>query len=1225
MKRAFLCLIIVLGLVLPARLAALTRRVPQEVPTILQALTESGMGDSVLVAPGLYWESGLVLSGNVVLASQEEAGSVVLAGDGQQRLLSITQAYAAATVRGLHFRHGRAARGGAVQVVSGTLLIEDCVFTHNQADEAGGALAVAAGANPLVRTCTFAHNRAPLGSALAAAPDCQIQVEACLFTRNEDAPPLELSSPARLPLVRHSLLEGNPAGDWTGFVAIYEGILGNLSEPPRLCDSAGGDGRLAADSPCLPGNHPEGRRVGALGQGCALGEPAARFRTDAAGGAAPLAVQFMDESLGDPEAWAWDFEDDGIWDSQEQHPAHVYLRAGDWRPRLRVTRGGLSHETVAAQPLRVRFGVSLAAALLAGFAPHAVQFEAQALGQPTLYTWQFGDGDSLVTTAPQAEHLYLTQGQYQPTVRAEDGHNQAVAGLDSPITVWADTLRLTLAQPWLSAVWHLVGPGTVVLFQPGLYQGGTYYASGQVLPDGVQLIGLRNAVGARPAVTLSSPTSYLFNHPAGSREILLRDLVFQGHNGGNGPELRNCSLRVERCEFRGPTESRLGLRTLGSPRVELVDCDFIRCWQSLDADGEVLVRNCRFSLSLGDALLLTEGSSANVEDCRFTDCNRGVWSRGPNLILRRCRWQGGGQAILAEVDSLVLESLHITSAQPLSQAVLDLDALHPVHLQDVVVAGCAQSTAALRFRSPWSMRECVVAGNTFMPAVLAAHPPAEVACTIIHGNGLGDWTGQLLPWQGQAGNLALDPLICSLSHDTLRVAAPSPCLPAANPCQATIGDMALGCLSTDLQAAFSATPRDGLTPLTVQFTDQSPGEVGGRLWDFNGDGVWDSSAPNPIHVYTEEGSWTVTLTVFNWDFRDTLTRVDYIQSRLPRLRRVPEDHATLAQALAAVLPGDTVDVACGIWPVAGLELPDGILLRGRTGDPACVVLDAQGAGRCLRGSALRRGVRLEGLTLTGGSALGAGTDGLGGAFFFDQQSNAVFTRCVLRGNQAHYGGAGAGSVDSLLLFRHCVFHANSADIGAAALFFTGAPPRLEHCLVTEQAGPYLLTPAPQITCSSLFGNEPGNWISGWADQLGQNGNLEADPLYCDAAGGDLRLLAASPCLPPASACGAMGAWSDPCDRSHLPALQAGDFRLEEAWPNPFNPATVLAFVLTRPQTVRLSVFDLAGREVAAPARGPHAAGRHVVRFDGSRCASGLYLAVLEAEEGQAACKLLLVK
>jgi hypothetical protein len=90
-------------------------------------------------------------------------------------------------------------------------------------------------------------------------------------------------------------------------------------------------------------------------------------------------------------------------------------------------------------------------------------------------------------------------------------------------------------------------------------------------------------------------------------------------------------------------------------------------------------------------------------------------------------------------------------------------------------------------------------------------------------------------------------------------------------------------------------------------------------------------------------------------------------------------------------------------------------------------------------------------------------------------------------------------------------------------------------------------------------------------------------------------------------------------------LQAGDFRLEEAWPNPFNPATVLAFVLTRPQTVRLSVFDLAGREVAAPARGPHAAGRHAVRFDGSRCASGLYLAVLEAEEGQAACKLLLVK
>jgi hypothetical protein len=66
-------------------------------------------------------------------------------------------------------------------------------------------------------------------------------------------------------------------------------------------------------------------------------------------------------------------------------------------------------------------------------------------------------------------------------------------------------------------------------------------------------------------------------------------------------------------------------------------------------------------------------------------------------------------------------------------------------------------------------------------------------------------------------------------------------------------------------------------------------------------------------------------------------------------------------------------------------------------------------------------------------------------------------------------------------------------------------------------------------------------------------------------------------------------------------------------PNPFRNATRLAFVLPRGGTVRLSVHDVAGREVARPAEGEFAAGPHEVAWDGrshgaAALPAGLYFA-----------------
>jgi len=62
-----------------------------------------------------------------------------------------------------------------------------------------------------------------------------------------------------------------------------------------------------------------------------------------------------------------------------------------------------------------------------------------------------------------------------------------------------------------------------------------------------------------------------------------------------------------------------------------------------------------------------------------------------------------------------------------------------------------------------------------------------------------------------------------------------------------------------------------------------------------------------------------------------------------------------------------------------------------------------------------------------------------------------------------------------------------------------------------------------------------------------------------------------------------------------------------AYPNPFNPSTQLSFTLPHAATVRLSVFDLQGKEVAKLVNGTFKeAGSHQVQFDAGNLPSGVY-------------------
>ncbi len=86
-----------------------------------------------------------------------------------------------------------------------------------------------------------------------------------------------------------------------------------------------------------------------------------------------------------------------------------------------------------------------------------------------------------------------------------------------------------------------------------------------------------------------------------------------------------------------------------------------------------------------------------------------------------------------------------------------------------------------------------------------------------------------------------------------------------------------------------------------------------------------------------------------------------------------------------------------------------------------------------------------------------------------------------------------------------------------------------------------------------------------------------------------------------------------------------DYLLHQNYPNPFNPATQLRFGLPQTAQVRLTVFDVLGREVAVLVDERLPAGWHEAVFEAGDLPSGVYLYQLEAEGRMLARTMLLLK
>jgi hypothetical protein len=85
------------------------------------------------------------------------------------------------------------------------------------------------------------------------------------------------------------------------------------------------------------------------------------------------------------------------------------------------------------------------------------------------------------------------------------------------------------------------------------------------------------------------------------------------------------------------------------------------------------------------------------------------------------------------------------------------------------------------------------------------------------------------------------------------------------------------------------------------------------------------------------------------------------------------------------------------------------------------------------------------------------------------------------------------------------------------------------------------------------------------------------------------------------------------------------FALYQNEPNPFNPMTNITFDIPQKSYVKLTVYDLLGRDIVSLVNGTRDAGKHSINFNGATLSSGLYFYKIEAGNFTETKKMLLVK
>lgn len=231
----------------------------------------------------------------------------------------------------------------------------------------------------------------------------------------------------------------------------------------------------------------------------------------------------------------------------------------------------------------------------------------------------------------------------------------------------------------------------------------------------------------------------------------------------------------------------------------------------------------------------------------------------------------------------------------------------------------------------------------------------------------------------------------------------------------------------------------------------------------------------------------------------------------------------------------------------------------------------------------------------------------GGAMYCSDYSNPHLENCTITNNEADLGGGIALSRSCVNLLNTILWN-NSPD----EIYFDSKDSR--NCV--EIAYTDIKDSTNRITTNN---NGDIYWLGG---------NLNSDPLFCNAEDNDYFLAENSPCVGSSANGKNIGALPIGCGTVRLENVQndlPSVFGLFQNYPNPFNPSTIIRYEIPIESEVLIKVYDIMGREVATLVNDYQKAGRYQVEWNAGNFASGVYFFSITAGDFQSIKKLMLLK
>ncbi len=173
---------------------------------------------------------------------------------------------------------------------------------------------------------------------------------------------------------------------------------------------------------------------------CSTG-PDAVFQVVENEGGDPFTIRVIDQSLGGPTSWRWDFGDGTVSLLQDPGP-HTYATPGDKTIKLTVSND--SGTDTAEQTITIAAPPDPPVAIFSieenvGGDPFTINVNDQSTGSPTSWDWSFGDGTTANGQNP-GPHTYASEGTFTVTLTVSNA-----SGSDST------TRSVTIAGPPVAA------------------------------------------------------------------------------------------------------------------------------------------------------------------------------------------------------------------------------------------------------------------------------------------------------------------------------------------------------------------------------------------------------------------------------------------------------------------------------------------------------------------------------------------------------------------------------------------------------------------------------------------------------------------------------------------------------------------------------------------------------------------------------------------------------